>query len=107
MNGLRRRAVKRWLELEGSGFERVSVQAAVVHLVEREKDNRSEALKVINKGRRPRKLPAEEKETQFLIRAAKQYEDKHPTYHREPNGHATGCLSGPRGCPFGPMAVLA
>lgn len=32
--------VKRWLELEGSGFERVSVQAAVVHLIEREKDNR-------------------------------------------------------------------
>ncbi|MEE4100186.1 hypothetical protein [Pseudomonas viridiflava] len=29
--------VKRWLELEGSGFERVSVQAAVAHLIEREK----------------------------------------------------------------------
>jgi phage regulator Rha-like protein len=28
--------VKRWLELEGSGFERVSVQAAVVHLSTRE-----------------------------------------------------------------------
>ena len=31
--------VKRWLELEGSGFERVSIQAAVVHLLEREEDN--------------------------------------------------------------------
>ncbi|HFO0167264.1 TPA: hypothetical protein ACHH76_000924 [Pseudomonas aeruginosa] len=29
--------VKRWLELEGSGFERVSVQAAVIHLLERER----------------------------------------------------------------------
>ena len=39
--------VKRWLELEGSGFERVSVQAAVVHLVEREKDNFRVAMKAI------------------------------------------------------------
>ena len=29
--------VKRWLELEGSGFTRVSVQASVVHLIERER----------------------------------------------------------------------
>lgn len=28
---------RRWLELEGSGFERVSVQATVVHLIERER----------------------------------------------------------------------
>lgn len=41
--------VKRWLELEGSGFERVSVQEAVVHLKEREKDIRSEALHRIRK----------------------------------------------------------
>lgn len=39
--------VKRWLELEGSGFERVSVQAAVVHLIEREKDNYRDAMKTI------------------------------------------------------------
>ncbi|AIB36040.1 MULTISPECIES: Rha family transcriptional regulator [Pseudomonas] len=41
--------VKRWLELEGSGFERVSVQAAVVHLVEREKDNYREAMRVMRR----------------------------------------------------------
>lgn len=39
--------VKRWLELEGSGFERVSVQAALVHLIEREKDNYRDAMKTI------------------------------------------------------------
>ncbi|MCY1280795.1 Phage regulatory protein Rha [compost metagenome] len=42
--------VKRWLELEGSGFARVSVHAAVVHLVEREKDTRRAALKALKKG---------------------------------------------------------
>ena len=39
--------VKRWLELEGSGFERVSIQAAVVHLLEREKDNYRIAMRDI------------------------------------------------------------
>lgn len=72
--------VKRWLELEGSGFERVSVQATVVHLGERERDIRSVALKDINKGRRPRKLSAEEKEIQSLTRAAKRYEDANPMH---------------------------
>lgn len=43
--------VKRWLELEGSGFVRVSVQESVVHLVEREKDSRAPALRLINRGR--------------------------------------------------------
>lgn len=43
--------VKRWLELEGVGFVRVSVQEAVAHLVEREKDSRAAALKAINKVR--------------------------------------------------------
>jgi len=37
--------VGRWLELEGSGFARVSVQEAVVELVAREKDNRAAALR--------------------------------------------------------------
>ncbi|MFP5427978.1 MAG: Rha family transcriptional regulator [Gammaproteobacteria bacterium] len=37
----------RWLELEGSGFERVSIQAAVVHLLEREKDNYRIAMRDI------------------------------------------------------------
>ncbi len=46
---LRHLIVKRWLELEGSGFERVSVQTAVVHLIEREKDNRRAALHDIKK----------------------------------------------------------
>ena len=72
--------VKRWLELEGSGFERVSVQATVVHLGERERDIRSVALKDINKGRRPRKLSAEETEIQSLTRAAKRYEDANPMH---------------------------
>jgi phage regulator Rha-like protein len=65
--------VKRWLELEGSGFERVSVQVAVVHLVEREKDNRRAALHDIKKAikkipRRP--LSPAEKEYQRLNRLA-------------------------------------
>ncbi|MBD8669003.1 Rha family transcriptional regulator [Pseudomonas lurida] len=41
--------VKRWLELEGSGFERVSVQEAVVHLVEREKDNYRDAMRALRR----------------------------------------------------------
>ncbi|WP_417540015.1 Rha family transcriptional regulator [Marinobacter sp.] len=41
--------VKRWLALEGSGFERVPVQAAVVHLIEREKDNFREAMKALKR----------------------------------------------------------
>jgi phage regulator Rha-like protein len=41
--------VKRWLELEGSGFERVSVQTSVVHLVEREKDNYREAMRALRR----------------------------------------------------------
>lgn len=61
--------VKRWLELEGSGFNRVSVQAAVVHLVEREKDIRQAAFHVINKGARRRLNPVE-KERQRLNRLA-------------------------------------
>ena len=68
--------VKRWLELEGSGFERVSVQASVVHLVEREKDARRIALRALNRGRSKRALSPAEKETQRLIRAAKRYEAK-------------------------------
>jgi glutamine synthetase len=43
--------VKRWLELEGSDFVRVSVQESVVHLIEREKDNRAPALKSMKRGR--------------------------------------------------------
>lgn len=61
--------VKRWLELEGSGFERVSVQASVVHLVEREKDIRQAALRSIRKGPK-RPLTAEQKEQQKYQRQA-------------------------------------
>lgn len=74
--------VGRWLELEGSGFERVSVQAAVVHLVEREKDIRSVALASINKGRIKRPLSLAEKEIQGLIRSAKRYEAANPMRYR-------------------------
>lgn len=70
--------VKRWLELEGSGFERVSVQATVVHLVEREKDNRRAAFQKINKGRTPRPLTALEAEWQYLFRKAQIYERANP-----------------------------
>ncbi|UUN89125.1 Rha family transcriptional regulator [Pseudomonas extremorientalis] len=66
--------VKRWLELEGTGFERVSVQAAVIHLVEREKDNRRAALKQINKGKTPRQLTKQEKVMQGHLRAARRFE---------------------------------
>lgn len=66
---LRNLIVKRWLELEGSGFERVSVQAAVVHLIEREKDNRRAAFHAIKKGAR-RCITAVEKERQRLNRLA-------------------------------------
>lgn len=70
---LRHLIVKRWLELEGFGFERVSVQAAVVHLIEREKDNRQAALQALKKASKktPRSpLSAAEKERQRLNRLA-------------------------------------
>lgn len=43
--------VKRWLVLEGTGFARISVADSVVHLVEREKDNRAPALNSMKRGR--------------------------------------------------------
>ncbi|MFU2330552.1 Rha family transcriptional regulator [Pseudomonas sp. NFX98] len=61
--------VKRWLELEGSNFTRVSVQEAVVQLVEREKDNRQAALRLLKK--RPRRsLSPAQQEQQRLFRVA-------------------------------------
>ena len=70
---LRHLTVKRWLELEGAGFERVSIQAAVVHLIEREKDNRQAALHALKRAskkipRRP--LTPAEKERQRLKQLA-------------------------------------
>lgn len=73
--------VKRWLELEGSGFARVSVQATVAHLAEREKDNRRAALKTLKtlkKGPR-RRLSPSEKEQQKWQRQAKAYERANPS----------------------------
>ena len=70
---LRHLIVKRWLELEGAGFERVSVRAAVVHLIEREKDNRQSALHALKKASRKalrRSLSSDEKERQRLVRLA-------------------------------------
>ena len=70
---LRHLIVKRWLELEGAGFERVSVQAAVVHLIECEKDNRQSALHALKKAssKAPRRsLSSDEKERQRLVRLA-------------------------------------
>jgi len=62
---LSNRIVKRWLELEGAGFARVSVQDSIVHLIEREKDNRSPALRAIN---RRRTLSPAQKERKRLDR---------------------------------------
>lgn len=70
--------VKRWLELEGSGFERVSIQDSVVHLGEREKDIRSAALVGINRGRTKRSLSLAEKEQLKWMREAKRYADANP-----------------------------
>lgn len=70
--------VKRWLELEGSGFERVSVAASVVHLAEREKDIRSVALIGINRSRTKRSLSLAEKEQLKWGREAKRYADSNP-----------------------------
>lgn len=69
---------RRWLELEGAGFKRVSIQDSVAHLVEREKDNRQSALKMINRGRTSPQLTAQEKEVQRLLRAAQRYEKTNP-----------------------------
>ncbi|SMQ26932.1 Phage regulatory protein Rha (Phage_pRha) [Pseudomonas helmanticensis] len=69
---------RRWLELEGSGFKRVSIQDAVVHLVEREKVNRQAALRVVNRGKPSPQLTAQEKELQRLYRAAQRYEKMNP-----------------------------
>jgi phage regulator Rha-like protein len=66
--------VKRWLELEGLGFQRVSVQATVVHLIECEKDIRRAALHNLKKAskRVPRRpLSPAEKEIQRLCRLAR------------------------------------
>ncbi|NUU35433.1 Rha family transcriptional regulator [Pseudomonas sp. C2B4] len=70
--------VKRWLELEGSGFERVSIQASVLHLGEREKDIRSVALQGVNRRRFKRSLNPIEKEQQKWKRQAKRYADANP-----------------------------
>ena len=67
---------RRWLELEGSGFERVSVQATVVHLVERERCDWT-ALKGYKKAPKP-PLSDAEKEIQKWKRQAKAYEDANP-----------------------------
>ncbi|WP_019341954.1 Rha family transcriptional regulator [Stutzerimonas stutzeri] len=66
--------VKRWFELEAAGFERVSVQASVVHLVEREKDIRQASLRSLKRGPK-RPLSAEQKEFQKYRRQA-QAEDR-------------------------------
>jgi len=66
--------VKRWLELEGSGFERLSVQGTVVHLIECQKDNRRAAFhnlkKTIRKAPR-RPLSSADKKFQRLNRLAR------------------------------------
>jgi phage regulator Rha-like protein len=61
--------VRRWLTLEGSGFERVSVQGTVVQLAEREKDNRQAAFRALKKGPR-HALTFAERERQCLNRLA-------------------------------------
>ncbi|SEJ64491.1 Rha family transcriptional regulator [Pseudomonas sp. NFR16] len=51
---LRLLIMRRWLELEGVGFERVHVREAIVHLVEREKDNYRDAMRFIKRSPRSR-----------------------------------------------------
>ncbi|MBU0807797.1 MAG: Rha family transcriptional regulator [Gammaproteobacteria bacterium] len=67
---------RRWLELEGSGFKRVSVQAAVVHLVERERCDWSAFKGLKRAPKRP--LSPAEKEIKAAISKAKRYADKNP-----------------------------
>lgn len=69
---------RRWLELEGTGLKRVSIQDTVVHLIEREKFNRQAALRVVNRGRSTPQLSAQEKELQRLFRAAQRFERNNP-----------------------------
>lgn len=61
--------VKRWLELEGSGFQRVSIHASTAHLVEREKDNFRAAHRAMGPRVRPR-LTDEQKVMQRYARQA-------------------------------------
>ncbi|MDV5100738.1 Rha family transcriptional regulator [Pseudomonas sp. LSJ-87] len=65
--------VARWLELEDSGFLRVSVKESVIHLAEREKDNRNPALRQINRGRQ---LSPQQKERARASRQASTWRDK-------------------------------
>lgn len=71
--------VKRWINLEESGFERVSVQNTVVHLVEREKDNRQAALRLLKKGSRRCLSPAQ-KEQQRWTRIAQRCDKERDVY---------------------------
>lgn len=66
---------RRWLELEGAGFARVSVQAAVVELVEREKDIRADVFAQM-KRRHPRILTEAEKEAERYKRQADRQRNK-------------------------------
>lgn len=71
--------VKRWMNLEGSGFERVPVQDTLVHLVEREKDNRQAALRLLKKGAR-RSLSPAQKEQQRWTRIAQRSDTERGGY---------------------------
>ena len=62
--------VKRWLELEGAGFERVSVQATI-HALANESQERNAILRSLNNGRR-RALTVEQKERKKHQRRASQ-----------------------------------
>lgn len=82
---LRHLVVKRWSAME---FEKdpitalKSVQETVVHLVEREKDNRHSALQKINRGKSSRQLTAQEKEMRRHLRAAQRFERDNPMSFR-------------------------
>lgn len=67
--------VGRWLELEGSGFARVPVKESIVHLVEREKDNRAAAF-AQRKRRPPRNLTKSEREAERCIQRAAYHRNK-------------------------------
>lgn len=74
--------VKRWFELEGDGFERVSIRESVRTLAG-ENQARNAILRNLNRGRRRKTLTAEERECRRLSRLASSEERKARKQGRE------------------------
>jgi phage regulator Rha-like protein len=67
--------VRRWFELEGAGFERVSI-SGTVQVLRSENQDRNMILRSLNRGRTPKRLTEEEKEIQRMCRRASDYSRK-------------------------------